>query len=150
MNLVEIEEEKLIRGFITRTNNVNEMDPHTSKIATLWQEFDNKVDVDYKAGNRVFGVYFNYESDTNGEFSVLAGTDQTNINSPTKIESITIPKGKYMLFKASGDVPQIVIETWAKVWHYFSQNNTEYERLYTTDFECYLNQNEIEVYIAVK
>jgi len=106
MNLVEIEEEKLIRGFITRTNNVNEMDPHTSKIATLWQEFDNKVDVDYKAGNRVFGVYFNYESDTNGEFSVLAGTDQTNINSPTKIESITIPKGRYMLFKATGDIPQ--------------------------------------------
>jgi len=149
MNLVEIEE-RTIQGFITRTCNANEMDPRTSKIATLWMEFDNKIEVDYKNGNRVCGVYFDYESDANGEFSVLAGTDQSNINSATKIESIIIPKGKYLVFKAKGDIPKIVIETWAKVWEYFSQDDAEYKRLYTTDFEYYVSQNEIEVCIAVK
>jgi len=149
MDLVEVEE-KRIRGCSIRTTNANEMNPSTGKIGPLWQEFYDKVEVDYKNGNRVYGVYFDYESDVTGEFSALAGTDQLDVSSHTKLETITIQSGKYLVFKASGDVPKIVIDTWGIVWEYFSKEGGEYERLYTTDFEYYANQSEIEIYIAVK
>jgi predicted transcriptional regulator YdeE len=149
MKLVEINE-KWISGLSARTTNAKEMNPATGKIGPLWKEFDEKVEVDYKNGNRVYGVYFNYESDATGEFSVLAGTDQLHVNSTAKLETIVIKRGKYLVFTEKGDIPKIVFETWGKIWEYFADKNAKYKRLYTTDFEYYINQNEIEVHIAVK
>ncbi|MFZ5908594.1 MAG: GyrI-like domain-containing protein [Chloroflexota bacterium] len=149
MKLVEIAEKRII-GLSTRTTNAKEMNPSTGSIGPLWEEFDDKVEVDYKNGSRVYGVYFNYESDETGEFSILAGTDQLDANSSTKLETIVIQSGKYLVFTAKGDIPRIVFDTWGRVWGYFSKKDAKYERSYTTDFECYVNQNEIEVFIAVK
>ena len=149
MRLVEFAEKRII-GLSTRTTNAKEMDPATERIGPLWKKFDDKVEVDYKNGNRVYGVYFNYESDATGEYSILAGTDQLDANSSAKLEEIVIPSGKYLVFTAKGDIPGIVIDTWGRVWEYFSKKDAKYERSYTTDFEYYVNQNEIEVYIAVK
>ncbi len=148
--VIENIKEKTIWGFVTRTTNKDEMNPATSKIASLWQKFDDNVDVDYKNGNRVYGVYFNYESDANGEFTVLASTDQVEVHSDEPLESITIESGKYLTFHATGEIPEIVIETWGKVWQYFSKDDAKYKRTYKTDFEHYLNQNEIKVYIAIE
>jgi len=149
MKLVEIDEKRII-GLSTRTTNAKEMNPATGKIGPLWKEFDEQVEVDYKNGSRVYGVYFNYESDASGEYSILAGTDQLDVRSSAKLEKIVIPSGKYLVFKATGDIPRIVFDTWGRVWEYFSKKDAQYERLYTTDFEYYVNQNEIEVCIAVK
>jgi len=149
MKLVEIDE-KRISGLSIRTTNAKEMNPSTGRIGPLWKEFDDKVEVDYKNGNHVYGVYFGYESDTTGEFSVLAGTDQLDANSSSKLETIVIQSGKYLVFTARGDIPKIIFDTWGRVWEYFSKKDAKYERLYATDFEYYVNQNEIEVYIAIK
>jgi predicted transcriptional regulator YdeE len=149
MKLVSMDEKRVV-GLSTRTTNAKEMNPATGMIGPLWKEFDAKVKVDYKDGNRVYGVYFNYESDATGEYSVLAGTDQLNAGSSTKLETIVIQSGKYLVFAAKGDIPKIVFDTWGKVWKYFSTKNAKYERSYTTDFERYINQNEIEVCVAVK
>ncbi|GLX79219.1 hypothetical protein tinsulaeT_25590 [Thalassotalea insulae] len=51
------------------------MSPDNGKIPALWQEFNNKVPVNYPQGERVYGVYFDYESDHTGKFTVLAGFD---------------------------------------------------------------------------
>ncbi len=149
MELVEIDEKRII-GLSTRTTNAKEMNPATGRISPLWKEFDDKVKVDYKNGGRVYGVYFNYESDVTGEYSVLAGTDQLDAKTSGELETIIIQSGKYLVFTAKGEIPGIVFETWGKVWEYFSKKDAEYERLYTTDFEHYVNQNEIRVYIAIK
>lgn len=149
MKLVEKDEQRII-GLSTRTTNTKEMDPTTGRIGPLWKEFDDKVEVDYQKGNRVYGVYFNYESDATGEYSVLAGTDQLEAKTSADLETIIIRSGKYLVFSAKGDIPRIVFETWGRIWEYFSKNDAEYERSYTTDYEHYVNQNEIDVYIAVK
>ncbi|HHS92957.1 MAG TPA: AraC family transcriptional regulator, partial [Campylobacterales bacterium] len=65
---VEEIEERTIYGITTRTKNLDEMNPQTAKIGSIWQKFDETVDVDYKGGERVYGVYYNYESDANGKF----------------------------------------------------------------------------------
>lgn len=149
MKLVEIEEKKIC-GLMTRTKNAEEMNLETGKIGPLWKRFDETVEVDYKNGYRVYGVYHDYESDASGMYSLLAGTNQLDAKSSAKLETITIKGGKYLVFSASGDIPKIVVETWGKVWGYFSNGNAEYERLFTTDFEYYVDQNEIEIHIAVK
>jgi predicted transcriptional regulator YdeE len=145
-------EEKMIYGISTRTKNADEMNPQTTKIGAVWQKFDETVDVDYKGGERVYGVYYNYESDANGEFDVLAGYETSN----EKLESIKIETGKYLVFnkiyKENNDNSRVqaVIETWGEIWEYFANENSQYKRAYKTDFEYYKNQNEIEIYISIQ
>ena len=149
MKIVELES-KQIKGISTRTTNAGEMNPQTAKIGALHQKFDETVSVNYKEGARVYGVYYNYESDHAGAYSVMAGADRLEQKIAAKLETLTLPAGTYMVFAAEGEVPQVVIETWSKIWGYFSSGDAPYQRNYTTDFEFYKNQNEIEIYIALK
>lgn len=149
MNIVQVDE-KIIKGISVRTTNANEVNPETSRIAALYQQFDEQVPVNYKEGARVYGVYYNYESDISGEFSVLSGSDEIDESIASSLEQVIIPSGDYMVFGAKGDMPQVVIDTWSKIWDYFSTENTPYQRAYTTDFEYYKSQNEIEIHIAIR
>ena len=149
---VEEIEEKIIYGISTRTKNSNEMNPETAKIGAIWQKFDSTVEVNYKDGERVYGVYYNYQSDANGEFDVLAGYETPN----DKLDKVTIEKGKYLVFNKTFEKTddntriQAIIETWGRIWEYFSNEDSQYERAYQTDFEYYKGQNEIEIYISIK
>jgi predicted transcriptional regulator YdeE len=126
--------------------------PERAKIGALWQKFDNIVSVNYKDGERVYGVYYNYESDANAAFDVLAGYDTPNEN----LETIKIEKGKYLVFgKTFEEIDdktrvQAIIGTWGKIWTYFSNENSQYKRAYKTDFEYYKGLHEIEIYISIK
>ena len=150
MRTVSIEE-KVIYGISVRTTNANEMNPETAKIGKTWQKFDNEVVVDYQNGERVYGVYFNYESDANGEFDVLAGCEKCN----NSLDNVILQKGKYLIFEAKAKAKddnariQAVIETWGKVWQYFNNDKSEYKRAYKTDFEYYKNQTDIDIYISI-
>ncbi len=149
MKVVDIEE-KTIVGISTRTTNANEMNPETASIGKAWQKFDKEVTVDYQNGERVYGVYYNYESDANGEFDVLAGSENNHLQ-----DKVTIKKGKYLLFegkaKTSDDSARIqaVINTWGIIWEYFAKENSEYKRAYQADFEHYKSQTEIDIYISI-
>jgi len=147
MRIEEIKE-KIIYGISTRTKNIDEMNPQTAKIGAIWQKFYQTVECEEK----VYGVYYNYESDANGEFDVLAGYETSN----EKLESVKIEKGKYLVFHKTyeenndNSTVQAIIETWGKIWEYFSNENSQYKRAYRTDFEYYKNQNEIEIYISIQ
>ena len=149
---VEEIEEKIIYGISTRTKNSNEMNPETAKIGAIWQKFDTTVEVNYKDGERVYGIYYNFESDANGEFDVLAGYETSN----DKLDKATIEKGKYLVFNKTFEETddntriQAIIATWGKIWEYFSNENSQYKRIYKTDFEYYKSQNEIEIYISIE
>ncbi len=150
MNIEEIDE-KIIYGISTRTTNANEMNPETAKIGKTWQKFDNDIVVDYQGGERVFGVYYNYESDANGAFDVLAGYEKEN----NSLDKAIITKGKYLVFKAKAKTLddeariQAVIEAWGKIWKYFEGENSEHKRAYKTDFEHYKNQSDIYIHISI-
>jgi len=140
---------KTIFGLSVRTNNENEMNPNAGKIAPLVHKFDSTVVVNYRAGARVYGVYYDYESDVQDNYSVLVGTDNVESSAVT-LEEVTIQEGDYLVFSGNGQVPQIIFEIWLQVWDYFSSEKCAYTRAYTTDFEFYRNQNEIEIHIAIK
>ncbi len=148
MNTVHLNE-KAIVGLYARTNNANEMNSSTGKIGPLVHAFDSNVQVDYRGGARVFSVYYDYESDVTGDYSVLVGADAVE-SSAVELSEVKIQEGDYLVFSGSGQVPQIVIETWGKIWSYFADAKCPYTRAYATDFEFYKSQNDIEIYIGVK
>lgn len=147
---VRIVEEKTLYGLSARTDNASEMTPGAGKIPELWQTFDDAVPVDYQNGERVYGIYSDYESDHTGKFTVHAAFDGSDFPAEANLEPITIKQGNYLVFKHKGEMPQIAIDAWTEVWQYFSQEHLAQQRLFTTDFEYYPNSNEIEVHIAIK
>jgi len=149
MTLAQVNENAII-GISVRTNNSDEMQPQTSKIGGLWEKFYQELAPTLQEGATVFGVYYNYESDASGEYSFMAGSDMLEESKHTNLENVAIKSGKYLVFKETGEMPRVVINTWVKIWEYFSVDTQDYQRAYTTDFELYKNQNEIEIYIAVK
>ncbi len=137
-----------VYGISVRTRNANEMNPETAKIGDLWQRFYEQVTPEMKAGANIYGVYYNYESDAGGEFSVLAGAAPL-LDTLHDLEKVTLEAGDYLLFEGKGDMPQTVINTWTEIWGFFAAN-TDYKRAYTTDFELYKSEDEIAIYIAIQ
>jgi len=149
MYVTEIDQ-KTVKGIKVRTKNADEMSSDTSKISGLWQRF--YVDVAPRLGKEasVLGVYCNYESDFTGEFDVVAGSDMLESDVASDFDSITIQAGRYLVFEGKGSMPQAVIYTWSRIWEYFSSSEPEYIRAYTTDFELYKSDSEIQIFIAIK
>jgi predicted transcriptional regulator YdeE len=139
----------MISGISITTNNENENNEDTQKIASLWEKYD--VDNMYtktlnKAKNNSFyGLYSNYASDENGDYEATVGVEVTK----TKNNAIVIENAKYLLFAKEGEVPEVSFELWQEIGEYF-ENNNEYERAYAVDFEKYSKENEVEIYISIK
>ena len=142
-------ESRQVHGISVKTNNIDELDSTKAKIGRLHQQFDKQVTVNYVGGECVYAIYYDYESDASGVYSVMCGFD----GDPKDIKSLTtleIQTGKYLVFSATGKIPKIVIETWGEIWEYFSSEGCKYRRTYSTDFEFYKGLNEVEIYIAIE
>ncbi|MBY0385545.1 GyrI-like domain-containing protein [bacterium] len=147
---IEIVEPKIVFGLKTRTKNADEMNPSTAKIGGLWQNFFSQRGPLLKSNSKVYGVYTNYESDMNGSFDVYAGADSLEKSNLPNLETVSIQKGKYLVFSSKGGMPQAVITAWTEIWNYFSSPSCPHQRAYTTDFEFYKSDREVEVFIAIK
>ena len=145
---------KIISGISVQTTNEKEMNPETAKLSNLWSDFLEdelmKKIPDQVNKSLIHGVYSSYESDVNGKYTVTAGMEikETKATSENYSQAI-IESGKYLVFKGTGSMPQIVIDTWTNVWNYFSEIYL-YKRAYTTDFEQYTGSDQIEIYIAIQ
>lgn len=120
---------KKIIGKKIRTNN-NKIED----IISLWE----KVPALKLTGN-IYAVYFNYESDCNGDFDFLIGTEANSLN-----DFVTIKEGQYMIWTAENNSPEAVGAVWHKIW------NTDLNRSYETDFEIYSQDGSVKVYIGIK
>jgi len=144
-------EERSVYGLSTRTTIAQEMDSSQAKIGVLWQKFDQKVPVDYQNGERVYGVYSDYESDATGEFSAIAAYDGKRLAS---LQEVTLPAGKYLLFEAEASSAddeartKTILQLWGEVWNYFAQQ-PKHRRAFTTDFDFYKDPTNIEVYVSI-
>ena len=148
MQKVKLENRTII-GLKVRTKNEDEMNPNTQKIGSLWQNFFTNIMPSLgETPPPLYGVYSNYESDANGEFDVLVGAESVELLDAR--EKVILEEGTYLCFKAKGELPQAVIETWGEIWAYFSDENSKEKRAYRTDFELYLSKDEAEIYIGVE
>jgi predicted transcriptional regulator YdeE len=149
MKVVQVKS-KSVSGLSVRTKNANEMNSSTAKIGGLWGQFYSSIATGLRDGAIVYGIYYDYETDFSGEFTVLAGTDLIEKSTEQELAHVSIAEGEYLVFPGTGKMPQVVIDVWAEIWNYFSAADCPHVRAYTTDFELYKNQNEVEIYIALK
>ncbi|MCL1048628.1 GyrI-like domain-containing protein [Shewanella abyssi] len=135
-----------LAGLMIRTSNLAEQHTATQKIAPLWQRYFAERVQTHRDGQLMYGVYYDYQSDMDGEFSLLAGTTATEAQAC----DLTLIAGDYLKFSAQGEMPQCVINLWQQVWRYFASPKCEYQRCYLTDYEVYLDSHRVEIYIGIK
>lgn len=123
-----------------RTNNFND-EKVVEKIKVMWTETSQKLSGYQKA---VYGVYYDYESNYKGDYTLSAATCGKNGES-----FIEIPESeKYKVFKVDTTDDQGIMKTWSTIWQ--QEEMGVLLRAYTYDYEKYYPNGEVEVYIAVK
>jgi len=153
--LVEKESFHIV-GISARTNNANEITPQ-AKIPELWSNyFQQNIAGQLPNKEVMYGLYSDYETDVNGDYSITLGVEvAANSEVPKGLVMKTVPASKYLVFTSEkGAMPEIVIKAWQQIWAWF--DNAEVERTYTGDFEIYgercnqPNEAQVDIYIAVK
>ena len=141
-----------VTGLSVRTANRDEFNPTTAKLPNLWQRFFSEQIADIIPnripGSPILGVYSNYESNTEGLYTVTAGVKSENQSNSSEFCTIAVLPGNYLVFENQGVTPHIVVETWKNVWNYF-ESETKFTRCYKTDFEMYKGMDDIAIYIGV-
>lgn len=136
-----------IAGLTVRTTNRSEMNPATAHLGALWGRFFGEKIAESTPGRtgdeRIFGVYSAYESDAHGAFDVTAGVAVSG-----GAGSVAVEAGDYLVFTGQGEMPQMVIATWQRIWQYF-EAHPEIARSYRSDFEAYEGPDKVEIHIGV-
>ena len=144
-------QKRVLNGLSVQTSLADEMDPKMAKLGVLWQKFDQEVPVDYKGGERVYGLYSSYENGAESSFSATAAYDGKSL---PFLKEVVVEGGKYLLFEAvaSGSDDEArgatVIALWGEVWAYFG-SSSEHIRAFKTDFDFYKDASHIEVYVSI-
>lgn len=142
-------EEKTIVGITARTRN---SDANMGQvIGGLWGSFFGEgvySSIENKVNTYTVGLYSDYESDVNSEYSITVGCEvMSAANQPQNTAVKTIKKGKYAKFTVHGHMQKAVAEFWQKLWA------MDLDRTYQSDFEEYINADEdnaeINIYISL-
>jgi predicted transcriptional regulator YdeE len=142
-------------GPAVRTSNSAETDPAHAQIAGLWRRFDRDQvfqSVPHRAADAVpLGVYTDYESDQDGAYTLIAGVEVSDLSDVAQsFHGVSVDEADYLVFTGEGALPEAVISTWGHVWEFFGRPRCdELRRAFTTDFERYLDDRTVEIWIAV-
>jgi len=141
-------------GIDMTTSNAAERDPDKARIPALWGRFHGESVLSKIPGKKSpvlpVGVYTDYESDHNGQYRLLAGAAVEGVElAADGFGRVTLPAGRYLVFRGEGEMPGAVIQTWMAVLDYFSKPS-DHVRAYTADWELYRGPNAVDIYIAVK
>ncbi|ELX8378149.1 GyrI-like domain-containing protein [Providencia vermicola] len=150
MNLTDCGHKHLL-GITIRTRNENERSRETAQIPGLWKTFYEEIYKKVLNGETVYGVYSGYESDHAGYFDVSAAVEKVGNEVEQKdVKPIVLQSGKYLKFTSKSEGDNQIWQLWEQVWEFFSDENQELERAYTTDYEVFYPNKEVELYIAIK
>lgn len=139
--IVELKE-KTIVGFAARTSNE---DPQMGAIiGDLWKQLytpENTEKIQNRVNAYAIGLYSDYDKEG---YQVTAGFEVSDAESRNGFAIKTIPAGRYAKFSVHGDMIEAVADSWKEIWE------TPLDRTFTGDFEEYLSQEDIDIYIAIK
>ncbi|MGP4041212.1 GyrI-like domain-containing protein [Gracilibacillus sp. D59] len=121
-----------------RTNNFND-EQMMEKIQNMWKEAYRRLE---GKNDTVYGVYYDYESDFEGDYSIGVGIE--NVENGNMLIS---DQANYNVYKVASSEEEGILRTWQKIWGL--EESGELERAYTVDFEKYLPNGEIEIHIAI-
>ncbi|RYG08158.1 MAG: AraC family transcriptional regulator, partial [Chitinophagaceae bacterium] len=107
-----------IIGISTQTTNQNNQ--AAKDLGALWQRFYaeeifNKIP--NKESEDVYAVYTDYESDYTGKYTTIIGQRVNTLdNIPDGLVGKEINNEKLLRYKAKGEMPNAVVETWKDIW----------------------------------
>jgi predicted transcriptional regulator YdeE len=141
----------LLIGIECRTSNA--LDAAPQDIPKLWGRFygeDILSRIPNRVSDEVIALYTGYEGDYTQPYTVVIGCPVSSIDTvPEGMVAKTIPASSYAVFRAIGEHPKALIETWGNIW-----KQDTLERTYLSDFELYgskfVSDQEVEVYIGVE
>ena len=142
----------MVVGIHCRTSNAPDRGPRD--IGQVWGRFYSEnilAQIPSKASNEIIAIYCDYEGDHTQPYTFVLGCAVSSLdNVPEGMVAKTLPKGSYAQFRAIGEHPKTIIETWGEIWQ------TNLERTYTGDYEVYGDKffsgspQEVEVFIAIQ
>jgi len=147
-------------GISVRTTNKAEMGAD-GKIPKMWGEVFSKGIIEKipnKADSNITVLYFNYQSDKDGEYTYLIGAKVKSIGSvPEGMVWQKVPSGQYARFTSErGPIAQVVQNIWKHIWE-VPKDQPGGNRSYNVDYEVYEpnrsqdSQNaEVDVFIGIK
>ncbi|MEN8698236.1 GyrI-like domain-containing protein [Bacillus infantis] len=123
-----------------RTNNFKD-ETIMQKISEMWKEASsilrNHEEVKY-------GLYYDYESDYKGDYTLSVAKESSNNNPTVKIPETT----KYEIFEVDTLDEFGILNAWREIWD--REEKGELKRAYSYDFEKYYPSGKIEIHIAAK
>jgi predicted transcriptional regulator YdeE len=142
--IVELDGFTLI-GIEARTSNSNGKSNQVSGRAVIseqWERFFKEGVFDRipnKLDPSIYGLYTDYESNRDGEFSLVIGARVSDAAlAPPGMVKKSVPKGNYaVLTSAKGPVAKVVPEAWKQVWNLEDSSGLGGPRTYRADFEVY-------------
>lgn len=144
----EIVKKLMLSGLSIITNDIDEQNESSAKLTKLWDDYETKG-VYGKTFNKylhsaLYCIYSEYENEEKGNYTATVAIEVTKAKNAMIIEN-----GRYLVFKNKGELPGIVKQTWVEIKEYFEENS-EFTRKFSVDFERYLNEDEVEIFISIK
>jgi predicted transcriptional regulator YdeE len=141
----------MIIGIECRTSN----DPNAGPkdIPMLWQKFyteNIQSKIPNKASDEVIALYCDYEGDYTQPYSCVIGCAVSSLDQiPEGMVSKVVPESTFALYRAAGDFPKSLIDTWGNIWH------SNLKRTYVGDYEVYGHKfsgtsKEVDVLVAIE
>lgn len=118
-----------------RTNNFTDNEI-ANKFDHLWRTTLQKT----KPNVVLYAVYHDYESDFRGDYTCTTASEVDNDN-----PLIEINDQSYKVFHCQRET---VVATWKNIWQ--QEENSELKRAYKADYEKYLPDGTVEIYIGVQ
>jgi predicted transcriptional regulator YdeE len=123
-----------------RTNNFYD-EAIMQKITDMWKEASslliNKDEV-------IYGLYYDYESNYKGNYTVSVAVEGSDHNSQIKIPN----SNKYEIFEVNSLGESGILNAWKEIWRREEQGVLK--RAYSFDFEKYYPNGQVEIHIAIK
>ena len=142
--------ERRFAGISLRTRNGADPDNPEDTIGALWGRFWNEVAPSFQK-ETCCGVYTDYESDQNGMYRISATVELEPAEEvPDGLEVVSVPAGRYMVFRETGQMPDIVMDTWQRIWDHFEEPEQTMKRTFVGDVEVYPSDTEVVVYIGIQ
>jgi len=159
--LETIQEIKLV-GIKTRTNNQNEMSGNNAKIGPCIESYFQSGQFTLIPHRKTPGItycaYTDYVSDYKGDYTYFIGEEVSEIPEqlPEHLHALVVKPQTYAKFTTEqGQMPDVVIQAWQKIWELEENGSIGSKRNYAVDFELYDSRAQdpsrsvVDIYIGI-
>jgi predicted transcriptional regulator YdeE len=147
-------------GIEVRTSNAKEV-TNKAVIGKEWQKFFEESilqKIPNKLDGNIYAVYSGYDSDRDGEYSLLIGAKvPEGADVPAGLVLRKVVAGTYAVVTSEkGPVARVVVAAWQHVWGMEDHDLLGGPRAYKTDYELYDRRatnpesSEVDLHIGLK